>query len=144
MPDPSDLNRIMQNNLDKMIDAAAATPADPGKLIPAPEVGPNAYWADGHIIFKPMEGLTVGRMVHYVLPSGPSQGEHRPAVIVHVFDHVNGMVNLQVFIDGLNDDPYGTATDPVSGGPAGGVVWKTSVGFSEKKELGTWHWIERA
>ena len=48
---------------------------------------------------KTMEGLTEGRMVHFVMPNGA----HRPAVIVCVQEHGQGIVNLQVFTDGLND-----------------------------------------
>src|SRR4051812_37918792 len=86
-----------------------------------------------------MDGLTEGRMVHYVLPDGPSAGQHRPAVVVHVWrdipDYVaDGRVQLQVFTDGTND----------GGDYAGGLVWRTSVKYSEEKEPGTWHWIEKA
>lgn len=56
-----------------------------------------------------MEGLTEGRMVHFVLPDGNNTGEHRPAIVVKVcrngFDNPaeNGHSNLQVFTDSLND-----------------------------------------
>lgn len=57
---------------------------------------------------------SIGRIVHYVLPTGPSKDQHRPAIIVRVWEsesHPNGhpdnLVNLQVFTDGGNDDgPY--------------------------------------
>lgn len=87
-----------------------------------------------------MEGLIEGRIVHYVLPEGPNQGEHRPAVVVrawgrypHASPEASGMVNLQVFFDGTNDG-HGLNTQP----------WRTSVHYSEEQLPGTWHWIERA
>lgn len=52
-----------------------------------------------------MEGLTEGRIVHYVLPDGNHEGEHRPAIIVKVWNKTTGYVNLQVFVDGTNDYP---------------------------------------
>jgi hypothetical protein len=84
------------------------------------------------------QGLTVGRMVHYVLPEGRSLGEHRPAIVVRVWKDIpsypEGTVNLQVFTDGSNDGRDHAA----------GIVWRTSVHYSEGKEPGTWHWIEKA
>lgn len=82
----------------------------------------------------PLAGLTEGRMVHFVLPDGRSAGEHRPAVVVRVWNKATGYVNLQVLTDGSNDgDLY-----------AAGVYWATSVTYSEGKEPRTWHWIEQA
>jgi hypothetical protein len=85
-----------------------------------------------------MPGVTPGRIVHYVLPDGRSKGEHRPAVIVRTWTgHSPDMVNLQVFTDGLNDfevDKPGSS----------GILWATSVHYSETKEPNTWHWIEPA
>jgi hypothetical protein len=75
-----------------------------------------------------MEGLTEGRMVHYVMPDGV----HRPAVIVRVWNRETGYSNLQVFTDGTNDP-----------GGANGIMWKTSVNYSKDPVPGTWHWIER-
>lgn len=83
---------------------------------------------------KPIPGLTEGRMVHYVLPDGIRKGEHRPAVIVKVWDHSHGTSNLQVFTDGHNDADSGL----------NGLVWKTSIMYSKGKEPGTWHFIEKA
>lgn len=82
----------------------------------------------------PLAGLTEGRMVHYVLPDGRSSGEHRPAIVVKVWNKATGYVNLQVITDGSNDgDPY-----------AAGIHWATSISYSEGKEPRTWHWIEHA
>lgn len=89
-----------------------------------------------------MEELTEGRIVHYVMPSGI----HRPAIVVQVWRYSdgkppeNGCSNLVVFVDGLNDvkrsfeDPN---KDVVTS------LWETSICYSENKEVGTWHWIER-
>jgi len=96
-----------------------------------------------------MEGLTEGRMVHYVMPNG----QHRPAIIVKVWDHqgVNGTSNLQVITDGPNDLPFtfeekeqfknfGMVPEDVRHGH----IWKTSILFSEEPKPGTWHWIEKS
>ena len=86
-----------------------------------------------------MEGLTEGRVVHYVLPDGPHAGEHRPAIVVKVWRRgdgsppANGYSNLQVFVDGTNDYP-----------DYSGSVWATSVEYSEEPRPRTWHWIEKA
>lgn len=88
-----------------------------------------------------MDGLTEGRMVHFVLDEGPSAGQHRPAVVVKVWrifqeggiqsPPKNGVSNLQVFTDSAND-----------GLP--NVMWRSSVLFNANAEEGTWHWIEKA
>ena len=88
-----------------------------------------------------MEGLTEGRMVHFVLDEGPSRGQHRPAVVVKVWrvtqegnlqsSPENGSCNLQVLTDDRND-----SLPP--------LMWRTSVLYDEAGGEGTWHWIERA
>ncbi len=91
-----------------------------------------------------MEGLTEGRIVHFVLPDGPNAGEHRPAVVVRVWRLNNadvaqrppdsGNSNLVVFMDGRNDgDQF-----------AGCIRWETSVVYSAEPKPRTWHWIEKA
>lgn len=98
----------------------------------------------------PLEGLTVGHIVHFVMPDG----QHRPAIITNVWDtnHYNGCSNLTVFTDWTNDSGY---TEPVRqkikeagldpAQIAKGMVWVTSRLFDEKEKLpGTWHWIEKA
>lgn len=76
----------------------------------------------------PSFAVTVGRQVHYVLKSGPSKGEPRPATIVRAWSHL--LVNLVVAIDGTNDDPI-----------AGRLhLWETSVAWSPDNSPGTWHW----
>jgi hypothetical protein len=80
--------------------------------------------------------LEVGQWVLYVLESGPSTGQARPAVIVRTWDieqyRVEGRVNLHVLTD-FNNDGEGFAS---------GNVWRTSVPFSANKEPGTWHWAK--
>jgi len=87
-----------------------------------------------------MEGLTAGRMVHYVLGDGHYKGEHRPAIVVKLvppewgYPEEDHAVQLQVFMDGTNDgEQY-----------ANGLMWATSVKYSEDPKPYTWHWIERA
>lgn len=88
-----------------------------------------------------MEGLTEGRIVHYVLDAGPHAGEHRAAVVVKVWRKSdgappdNGYSNLMVFLDGMNDSPTGVTHS---------MLWATSVEYSEEPKPRTWHWIERA
>lgn len=91
-----------------------------------------------------MDGLTEGRMVHYVLStSDPSPvrpqrnvGEHRPAIITKVWGPT-GTVNLQVITDS-DEQQYSNDQRPP-------LMWKTSVAFDEtEKKPGTWHWIEKA
>lgn len=86
---------------------------------------------------NPIAGLAIGRIVHYVLDKPYSAGEAaviRPAMVVHVWDRMTGCSNLQVFIDGANDNYP----------PEQGTVWKTSRLYSAKHEPGTWHFPPRA
>lgn len=89
-----------------------------------------------------MDGLTEGRIVHYVLPNN----DHRPAVVVRVWNKEEGYVNLQVFTDGSNDryaypDVVGSILDDIDRG----IMWVTSVYPDlEDKKPNTWHWIEPA
>jgi len=94
-----------------------------------------------------MEGLTEGRAIHYVLPSGRYAGEHRAAVITKVWRHpdpnlvdpegkpvlvtpTNGVSNITVFCDGSNDEqPF---------------LFLGSVLYDPTGKPGTWHWIEKA
>lgn len=76
---------------------------------------------------------SIGRTVHFVMPNG----DHRPAIIVRVWDHT--AVQLQVFVDGSNDAGLVHATE------LGQLtVWRTSV-HQDADELkpGTWHAPER-
>jgi hypothetical protein len=86
-----------------------------------------------------MQGLTEGRMVHYILPDG-AIGQHRPAIVVKVWDREAGTINLRVFYDGTNDFLESDGTPPPCGS-----FWATSVRFDAAGvEAGTWHWIEPA
>lgn len=94
-----------------------------------------------------MDGLTEGRIVHYVMPDG----EHRPAIVVRVWaasGTCEGYSNLQVFTDGRNDltasnvEFFGHGQEDSI---AQGMVWRTSICNDEKaKKPDTWHWIEKA
>ena len=81
-----------------------------------------------------MEGLAVGRMVHYVLEDGPSKGQVRPATVVRIWEgSAGGCCQLQVLTDGHNDgEQY-----------AGGIAWKTSRLYDADGKPGTWHWPPR-
>lgn len=92
-----------------------------------------------------MEGLTEGRIVHFVLDSG----EHRPAIVLRVWRMAdgtppeNGCCNLTVFRDWSNDNIPGNFVNATTGqGTA--LQWSTSVLYSEEPKPGTWHWIEKA
>jgi hypothetical protein len=90
-----------------------------------------------------MERLIEGRMVHYVLHYGRSQGQHRAAIVVRVCEE--GVVNLSVLVDGANDDfreEHHFAEHHITFFPL--TLWRTSVHYSETKEPNTWHWIEQA
>ena len=86
-----------------------------------------------------MEGLQIGRDVHYVLlPQETRHGQpyHRAAKVVVFWGE--GMTNLAVFMDGTNDcDWYGPTTVVP-------VYWATSRRYSAGMEPGTWHWVEPA
>ncbi len=93
-----------------------------------------------------MEGLTEGRIVHFVLNSGRHAGEHRPAMVVKVWRQndgnggtmppANGCSNLQVFTDSDKDSKCNDELPP--------VMWTTSATYDETGKPGTWHWIEKA
>ena len=95
------------------------------------------------------KGLTEGRIVHFVLDSGRSKGQHRPAIVVRDWKQENGLVQLQVFTDGMNDDFPAIVSGMQSNGEAvslhmtANTIWRTSVHYSDDKEPGTWHWPEQ-
>jgi hypothetical protein len=81
-----------------------------------------------------MEKITIGRIVHFIMPDG----NHRPAIVVEDWKGKDDHINLQVFLDGDNDlsaphheRQYGSA-------------WRTSVKYApaKKNEPGTFHWPE--
>lgn len=74
-----------------------------------------------------MDGLTIGRMVHYVI----HDGSHYAAIVTAVPDHEKGVIDVVVF-----------PPSKASALPATFVIEPAQ--YSEGKEPGTWHWIERA
>jgi hypothetical protein len=72
---------------------------------------------------KKLEGVTVGRNVHFV----SSGGVNSLAFITRVHDKETGMVNLFVVRDDEVRDYH----------------FETSVAHSDEKETGTWHFIEK-
>lgn len=89
-----------------------------------------------------MDGLTEGRIVHFVMPNG----EHRPAMVVKVWSKEVGRCNLQVFTDGNNDAQVVVASNfAATSQVKSGLWWQTSIAFDDQdKAPGTWHWIEKA
>lgn len=79
-----------------------------------------------------MDGLTIGRIVHYVFP-GPF-GDECPATVVGVWQ--DGLVNLQLFPDSDNEGKNNQRVRLED-------RWRTSIKFSENKGPHTWHWPER-
>lgn len=131
-----------------------------------------------------MEGLVEGRIVHFVLDKTETINESsdsgtegkieiitcRPAIIVNAWGGKleDGMINLQVFLDGLNDYEFAEQKMFEIAMHAKGLfkynptienknihltypkesnmplqLWYTSIKYSENKEVGTWHWPER-
>lgn len=78
----------------------------------------------------------VGAQVSYVLSSGRSKGEVRPAFIVRDWATPDGRVNLQVLTDATND----FALSEIG---SNGILWATSAHYSATKEPHTWHWSEQ-
>ena len=70
-----------------------------------------------------MDGLTIGRNIHYV---NPVSGLHCPALVTYVWSKDKGLINLGGFSE--NGDP----------------LRAISVSYDEVGTRGTWHWIERA
>jgi len=75
---------------------------------------------------------SLGRIVHYVLPSGDNKGGHRAAMITGLDGDA---VNLTVYADQPNDRPEGIG-DSYS-------FRAVSVPFDESARFGSWHWPER-
>lgn len=87
---------------------------------------------------KTATDVCIGSIVGFVLDTGNNRGQIRPAIVVKVWTNQegtpteNGVIQLQVFSD--SDGRYNDQLPPVS--------WQSSVGYSETKEPGTWHWLE--
>lgn len=103
---------------------------------------------------------SVGRVVHYTLRDGRSAGQNRPAIVVRAWDdeqtsYPPGTVNLQVFLDGSNDD--GAEGIDGNASPVALTTWVASVheddptamaervaqGRGPGYQPGTWHWPPR-
>jgi hypothetical protein len=83
---------------------------------------------------------SIGRIVHYTLPNG----EIRPATIVRVWNTETGGVNLQVHLDGTNDqhsDVEARYKSQVTAEEAQrGTAWRTSVLPASEPTPWRWHW----
>lgn len=95
-----------------------------------------------------LDGLAIGRIVHFVLPTG----EHRPAIIVRTWpddwSRQHGTANLLVWLDGLNDlGSVANQGDWVLGGQllaTAPMLWVSSTHYdATAQESRTWHWPER-
>ena len=79
-----------------------------------------------------MPGLSIGRIVRYVLPPESARvGEHRAAIVARVWNDVDapvhpGKCNLHIILDGLGD-----FQEP---------VWRAQVIYDPTGRPGTWHW----
>lgn len=72
---------------------------------------------------------TIGRIVHVVIETRHGI-QHRPAIVVNVFQNPDNRANLTVFYDHLNDGPNPTTLGSVPQD-------------EDTKAVGTWHWPER-
>lgn len=80
---------------------------------------------------------SIGRVVHFVLDTGPNRGQHRPAQIVRAWgERPDSVVNIQVLTDSNPADPTQNDCLPCP-------MWRTSVRKDDSGEVpGTWHWPE--
>jgi len=85
----------------------------------------------------PAQVPTVGRIVHYRVGGDDDAPELRPAIVVR--DWGGGCVNLQVFLDGRNDDRHAETSEREC---IQGTAWRTSV--TEGAEVGQWRWPARS
>jgi hypothetical protein len=74
-----------------------------------------------------MQGLTEGRIVHFVLPG---TDKHRAAIVVNVQDKEKAVCDLFVF--SMPQDEHG------------GFFMFEGAAYDESKNPKTWHWIEPA
>ncbi len=128
-----------------------------GETVPTEETPTEAEFAASPEATQELpspEGTAVtvareGALVHYVM----TNGEHRPAIVVRVWRNLDGthaglpllegLVNLQVFTDGANDQNPAYSSG-MNERVASGLLWATSVRYSDQHEAGTWHWMEEA
>jgi hypothetical protein len=84
---------------------------------------------------------SIGRVVHYVLESGRSAGEHRAALIVNCFGPDCPHQNLCVFLDGINDEGSEFRNGDENTLMIGHAY---SAPYDPEGKLpGSWHWPER-
>lgn len=83
--------------------------------------------------------VTIGRIVHVRIGGEDAEPVLRPALVVRVWGDT--CVNLQVFLDGTNDQHVGPLGGEVARVPALGIAWCTSVTQGDK--LGEWRWPAR-
>ncbi len=101
-----------------------------------------------------MPDASIGRIVHYVVGAGRSEGKSRGAQIVAVFPQPDGappLLNLVVTLDGVNDftTVQKDANAPYTRVPTDPFIlheWQTSiahataVGSPATYPPHTWHW----
>lgn len=68
----------------------------------------------------------IGDIIHYVMPSGPTAGEHRPGIVVQAWPDKS--VNATVFVDPSDLYPRNVPAIQVQ-----------RVKRSDTQDLGTWH-----
>lgn len=78
---------------------------------------------------------TIGRLLHYKLPSGPSVGQTRPAIVVREWGN-DYCVNLQVFLDQANDGAVPTYVTSA-------IRADSEYGKGIADGLGCWSWPPR-
>lgn len=78
---------------------------------------------------------TVGRIVHYRLPLGPSAGQVRPAIVVRTWDN-DYCVQLKVFLDEVNDHD-------TSAFVSSAIRADSDAGKGMTDGLGCWFWPPR-
>lgn len=81
---------------------------------------------------------TVGRVVHYRIGGTDEEPELRPAIVVRVWS--GDCCNLQVFLDGRNDDDAQVGVTQHEA--IRGMSWRTSV--TEGAGVGEWRWPARS
>lgn len=77
-----------------------------------------------------MEGLIEGRIVHYVAYNQ----RHLAAIVIGVWPDPAGKVDIALF----------TNLDNVNGVKNFGLQFHQGIDYSDNKEPGTWHWVEKA
>lgn len=84
---------------------------------------------------------SIGRIVHYRIGGTPEEPELRPAMVVRVWAGADS-VQLQVFIDGVNDRHFTDGMRFTREELERGIAWRTSV--VEGGAIGQWRWPARA